>query len=354
MSGFCFTPSTPATIVSMQIQTDVILAPFTMFQIGGAAHYFVAAKTDADVADALSFAREKNISHFVLGGGSNILVSDQGFPGLVIHMQNDEVFWNKDDTLVVAGAGASWDAVVSEVVAKHCYGLENLSGIPGSVGGAAGGNIGAYGSEVKETLEWVEVFDTTSLSVVRLSSALCRMGYRDTLFKQREGRHLVILRVAFRLSKQGVLDRGYKDIAEYEKHHGEIVSLSAMRAAVLDIRRKKFPADGSIGTAGSFFKNPVVSRAHAALFLKKFPDAPNFPQQGGTVKLSAAWIIDHVLHMRDVREKNVGTWESQALVLVNYGGARADEVMQFAQIIIDKAKNETDVVLAPEVIAIGA
>ena len=337
----------------MEIQEHVPLAPLTMFRIGGAARYFASIVTLDDARAATVYATSHSLPVFVLGGGSNILMSDNGFPGVVMHMKGSAIAWSDDDTLVVASAGASWDKLVDESVARERFGLENLSGIPGSVGGAVGGNIGAYGSEVSETLEWVEVFDMETMAAKRLSALECRLGYRESLFKQAEGENLVILHVAFRLKKGGELDRGYKDIAQYEKQEGEIATLKGMRAAVLSIRRNKFPSGGSIGTAGSFFKNPVVESSAAKKFLERFPASPNFPQSDGSVKLSAAWIIDNVLQLRGVREGNVGTWESQALVLVNYGSASSAEVKHFAQMIIDRAKKETHITLTPEVIIVN-
>lgn len=342
-----------ATMDGMNINEHVVLAPYTMFQVGGAARYFVEVTSDDEVKEAIVFAREKKIPHFILGGGSNILVSDEGFSGVVIQMTSSSVLWSADDREVTADAGVSWDALVAESVAHHCFGLENLSGIPGSVGGAVVGNIGAYGSEVNKTLAWVEALDTKTMSVVRIENAECRYGYRDSIFKHEEGKHFIVLRAAFLLGKEGVLDHEYKDVESYEKQKGAIATLKEMRTAILEIRGSKFPSDGSIGTAGSFFKNPVVDSVHAAAFLSRFPDAPNFPQEDGTVKLSAAWIIDHVLHLRGARVGQVGTWESQALVLVNYGGASAAEIKNFAQTIINNAKKETQVVLSPEVVSVG-
>ncbi len=337
----------------MEIQEHVSLAPHTMFHIGGLARYYCTAKSDEDVIKAVRFATAHHMPYFVLGGGSNILVSDHGFSGIVIHMKSHEIIWSDDGTLVVADAGVSWDKLVEASVERSLYGIENLSGIPGSVGGAAGGNIGAYGSEVSSTLDWVEALDTVTGEIRRFMNKECELGYRESIFKSEKGKHLIILRAAFRLSRMGVLDRKYKDVAEYEKDTGEVVSLREMRRAILTIRARKFPGDGSIGTAGSFFKNPVVTGEEADAFLERFPGAPNFPQDDGRVKLSAAWIIDHVLELRGVREGNVGTWSSQALVLVNYGGATETEMKDFARMIIERAKKETDITLAPEVIFVG-
>jgi UDP-N-acetylmuramate dehydrogenase len=337
----------------MEIQEHVPLAPYTMFHIGGVARYYCIAKHDEDVIEAVRFAVAHHVPYFVLGGGSNILVSDRGFSGIVIHMKSDKMVWNEDGSLVTSDAGVSWDKLVEASVERSLYGIENLSGIPGSVGGAAGGNIGAYGSEVSSTLEWVDALDIKTGGIRRITNKECELGYRDSIFKSEKGKHLIILRAAFRLSPEGTLDRKYKDVAEYEKDTGEVATLREMRSAILAIRARKFPGDGSIGTAGSFFKNPVVTDEEANAFLKRFLSAPNFPQDDGRVKLSAAWIIDHVLNLRGVRERNVGTWPSQALVLVNYGGASGTEMKDFARMIIERAKKETGITLAPEVIFVG-
>jgi UDP-N-acetylmuramate dehydrogenase len=187
----------------MEINEHVPLAPYTMFNIGGEARYYIATLTDDDVHSAVMFAKAQRIPYFVLGGGSNILIADSGFDGVVIHMKNDGCSWSDDDTLLVAGSGMSWDALVETSVAHLRYGIENLSGIPGTVGGAASGNIGAYGSEVKETLEWVEVLDTDTMLASRMPSDACALGYRSSIFKQRKGKHLIILRAAFRLRVSG-------------------------------------------------------------------------------------------------------------------------------------------------------
>lgn len=337
----------------MKIIEHIPLRNLTMFKTGGYAKYFIDATTDADVECAVAFAKEKQIPFFVLGGGSNILMSDRGFDGMVIHMKSNATFWSEDDTLVVADAGVWWDALVGVSTERDRYGIENLSGIPGSVGGGAGGNIGAYGSEIHTSIEWIEALDTNTETLIRLHHDACMFGYRESIFKREEGKHLIILRVALRLGTSGVLKKEYKDIALYEKTQGEITTLQALRTAVLDIRAKKFPSDSSIGTAGSFFKNPIVSQTIAENFSLRYPEAPIFAEVDGRVKLSAAWIIDHVLHMRGVRVSDVGTWSEQALVLVNYGDATADDVARFAKKIILQAYEATNITLSPEVIYVG-
>lgn len=337
----------------MKITEHIPLSRLTMFKTGGNARYFIEATSDADVLSAISFAKEKSVPYFVLGGGSNILMSDKGFEGIVIHMKSNNVQWSEDDTLVIGDAGVWWDTLVGESVTRSRYGIENLSGIPGTLGGGAGGNIGAYGSEIHTSVEWIEALDTNTGALVRIPHDACMFGYRESVFKRVEGKHFIILRVALRLGVQGVLKKDYKDIALYESTNGVITTLQALRTAVLDIRAKKFPGDGSIGTAGSFFKNPIVASSIAEDFKVRFPDAPAFPEADGRVKLSAAWIIDHVLHMRGVRDGNVGTWSEQALVLVNFGDATAEEVTQFAKKIISNAFDATNIILSPEVIYVG-
>jgi UDP-N-acetylmuramate dehydrogenase len=333
---------------------QIPLAPLTMFQIGGAAKYFIEAHTDEEVLEGVCFAAVQHTPYFILGGGSNILVADSGWDGLVIQMRTENITWQDNDTLLILDAGVSWDSAVEASVLKERGGLENLSGIPGSVGGAVAGNIGAYGSEVKKTIVWVEALDVAQQIVVRLNANDCKFGYRDSIFKHEAGKQLIILRAAFQLRHEAPLDKAYKDIASYEAEESPIETLTAMRSAVLAIRGRKFPKGGVVGTAGSYFKNPVVTIAFAEEFKKRFPEAPMFADASGMMKLSAAWIIDHVLNMRGVRDGQVGTWEGQALVLVNYGGAKASDVMQFAKTIITRALTETGVTLVPEVIFIGA
>ena len=337
----------------MRIQENISLKEFTKFRIGGMARYYVAAKEPEDVRDAVVFAKEHSLEYVILAGGSNVLVSDSGFDGVVIHIQLYNMYWQEDEAILIADAGVSWDTVVEESVKKNFFGLENLSGIPGSVGGATVGNIGAYGCEVKDTITWVEAFDPETMSLVRLMQSECHFAYRHSIFKEQKKKELIVLRVAFQLESEGALIRDYKDVAKYEEEAGEITTLIEMRTAILAIRAVKFPKDNSVGTAGSYFKNPVVTAEFAKEFSLRYPNAPIHTTDDGMKKLSAAWIIDHVLHLRGSRDGDVGTWESQALVLINYGDAQAKDISLFAKNIIDACYKETGVILTPEVVTIG-
>lgn len=339
----------------MTIREHVLLAPYTTFKIGGPARYFAEVTRDEEVRDAVVFAHSHNLPLFVLGGGSNVLISDQGFPGLVIAMRNTDITWIPDDACVhvVSAAGVEWDQFVSECVSHGYFGLENLSAIPGSVGASVVQNIGAYGVEVASVVEWVEVYDFAIDSVRRIESNALTFGYRNSIFKSEHEKELVVLRVSFRLNPHGVLARNYKDIAEYDRNVKHIETLSDMREAIISVRSKKFPDLAEHGTAGSFFKNPIVERAIAERFIAEYPEAPHYDMGEGKTKLSAAWIIDHVLAMRGVHEGHVSTWDAQALVVVSDLHASAKDISQFTSRIIDTCYAKTKIILEPEVVFVG-
>ncbi len=331
------------------------LAQYTTLKIGGPARYFAEPKEDGEVREAIAFAQEKQLPVFVLGGGSNVLIADQGFAGLVLHIANKEIIWmtEGETTLAVSDAGVAWDFFVSECVRHGLWGVEALSGIPGTIGGGLVQNVGAYGNEIARCVEWVEVYDPHTGEVRRLMRDECLFAYRDSVFKQQKGKHLIILRGAFRMSSTGIPNLNYKDLIEYDKNEATIATLADVRKAILTIRGRKFPDLAAIGTAGSFFKNPIVSNAVCDVFLKHYPEAPHYSVDEAHSKLSAAWIIDHVLHLRGVRDGHVGTWEEQALVLITERNATANEVARFAARIIDACREETNILLEPEVIYVG-
>ncbi len=336
----------------MTIREHVPLAPLTTFKVGGAARYFAEVADASEVAELFHFAQEQALSVFVLGGGSNILVDDLGYMGLVLKMNIQGISFSKDgdDRLCAVGAGVSWDALVARSVEEECWGVENLSLIWGTVGGAVVQNIGAYGCEVKEVVEWVEVYDPAQTCVRTLTNTECAFGYRDSVFKH-EGAGLVIMRVGLRFKKHSTSNIFYKDLAAYFLERGIIApTIHEVRRAVINIRTAKFPALATVGTAGSFFKNPVVTKAVGGAFLARFPLATHYDIGSGLMKLSAAWIIDHVLHMKGVRVGNVGCFSAQALVIVNYKDATSEEIKNFVRDIQKKCFEETRITLEHEVI----
>ncbi len=324
----------------MNIQENAPLSALTTFGLGGAARFLIEAQQVSELLQALTFAKEKNLKTLVLGGGSNLLVGANGFDGLVIKIDIGGIV--REGELLVAGAGESWDALVARAVEEGLWGIENLSGIPGTVGAAPVQNIGAYGAEVKDTLAWVEAFDTQSGTLVRLKNSECNFGYRTSRFKQETGR-FVIVRAAFQLQKDGTPNASYKDLADAVR-----LNLTEVRDKVLAIRAGKFPDLQKEGTAGSFFLNPVVSAEKAAELIARYPQLPHFPAEGG-IKVSLAWLLDKVLHIKGMSVGGARLFENQPLVVVAAHGSTSEEVRELVQKVSALAKKELGITLEPEV-----
>ncbi len=283
------------------------------------------------------------------------MFADGGFDGVVLRVEIPDIDIKEDHASVVAvvGAGVLWDTFVEDAVSRGFSGVENLSGIPGSVGASPIQNIGAYGKEVASSIEWVEAFDRVTKKTRRIDPTDCGFGYRDSFFKSPMGSSLIVTRVAFRLSKKMTPMIGYADLKAHFASWKEEPSLRDVRGAVLAIRAKKFPPLDLLGTAGSFFKNPVVSVAKAQSLQTTFPDLPVFPVATGEAKVSAAWLIDRVANMKGERVGKARAFEQQALVIVTESGATSHDVITLAKKISDEVKKKTDVILEPEVRFIG-
>jgi UDP-N-acetylmuramate dehydrogenase len=272
----------------MNLRRDVILAPFTTLGVGGPARFFAEARTEADVPVAVEFAAREGIPLFVLGGGSNLLVADTGFPGVVLWMGIAGVCEASagEETQVEAGAGEAWDALVDRCVERGLAGVECLSGIPGTVGGTPVQNVGAYGQEVSAVIRTVRVIDRASGAARDLPASECDFGYRSSVFNTTEAERYIVMRVAFALTPGGPPHVGYRDLMERFPTSGATPSLREVRAAVREIRRAKgmllVPGDPDSCSAGSFFKNPVVSDAeYARLDDLAGPDLPRYPAPEG-------------------------------------------------------------------------
>ncbi|MDO8571180.1 MAG: UDP-N-acetylmuramate dehydrogenase [bacterium] len=341
----------------MPPQKKVLLSSHTTMRVGGPAHFFSEIHDDKELPELLSFAREHKLPVFFLGEGSNILIGDKGFQGLVLKLATKGISFSDsspNEVVVLAEAGENWDHLVEETVRRGLHGLENLSAIPGSVGAAPVQNIGAYGAEVKETVAFVEVFDTKTGEIRKLSNSECCFDYRDSIFKHDEGKHLVVLRVGFLLKKDAPLKTHYKDVAEYMKAHDiKNPTLEDMRAIVRDIRRKKLPDWGKVGTVGSFFKNPVISKEQYQSLLERFPEMPGIESPGDKIKIPLAWVIDTVCGFKGMRRGGIGIHERQALVVVNYDGGTAAEIRALADEIIASVFEKTGLRIEPEVSYIG-
>jgi len=336
-------------------QENIDLYPYTYMKTGGTARYFFTVKSIAELQEAILFAKGNNLSWFVLGGGSNVLISDKGFNGVVIKNEITGVSYAEKNggVEVIAGAGENWDDLVADTVEKGLYGLENLSLIPGSVGAAPVQNIGAYGAEIKEVITWVEVFDTRLCAVKIFSPVECQFSYRSSVFKK-DTNPYIVTRVCMQLNTNGTVRTSYPDVQTFFKERAITdPALPDVRNAVVFIRTEKLPPKG-VGTAGSFFQNPIVSIEQKDALVRVYSDMEWFPYSDTHVKLAAGWLIEHLSVGKGYLNVCVGTHKNQALVLVNFGEQNAQEVYDFARRIQSDVKERTYITLLYEVNMIGA
>ncbi len=342
---------------SVEIKENVRLAPLTTLQVGGNARYFVTAETENAVINALVFAEEKGLPVFILGGGSNVLIADAGFEGLVINIALSGVseFEEKDGTrYVTAQAGEDWDGFVASCVVNDLAGVECLSGIPGFVGGTPVQNVGAYGQEVAESIVSVRCYDRQQKKLVTLTNADCVFSYRKSIFNSTHRDCYVVLSVTFAMRKGGEPKVIYKDLTE---HFGDRrPSLTEIREAVLNIRRSKSmvidPGDPNSRSAGSFFKNPIVSCEKLAALQAEIGNVPNFPF-GDAVKIPAAWLIERAGLNKGFALGNAGISSHHTLAIINRGGASAGDILELKDKIQSTVADKFGISLDPEPVFVG-
>lgn len=317
------------------IEQNKALKPYNTFRISAKAARFTEVVTEDDLK-VLYQQGEFNKPFLILGGGSNILFT-KDFEGLIIKMSIPGISAEVKDgsVLVTAGAGIVWNDLVSYCVSKGYAGLENMSLIPGTVGASPVQNIGAYGTELKDVFESCTAFEISTAKVLRFTLADCRFGYRDSVFKHHLKGKYIITSVTVRLSTSTILNTQYGTIRE------ELIKRNITRPTIADISRivseirvSKLPDPSTIGNAGSFFKNPVVSKETAAGLMERFPDIIHFPAPDHKIKLAAGWLIEQC-GFKGITYGQTGTWKNQALVLVNQGQATGQEVYSFSERIID-------------------
>ena len=337
----------------MRFLPDVPLAPYTTFRIGGKADFFAEVSNLQELQEAYRWAAARPLPVFLLGGGSNTLVSDEGWRGLVIKMGMGGISFEQRDglSIVRAGAGVSWDELVASAVERGFWGLENLSGIPGSVGGAVVQNIGAYGAAVSEVLESAEVFNVADGEVRSFTRRDCAFDYRSSFFK-RDGGMNVVLSATFRLSSEPQPNVSYKDLAS--RFVGVSPTLAHIREAVFAIRQDKFPDLSKEGTAGSFFKNPILPKKEALALQVAYPGMPlfNMPETSG-VKVPIAWFLDYrhgVMDMRALRVGGARLFEKQVLVVAADFGSRAEDVFALSEEVMRRVKEVCGITLEREVV----
>lgn len=338
----------------------VPLAAFTTLGVGGPARYFIELASESDLAPALAFAEQKRLPVFILGGGSNLLVSDTGFPGLVIHIALRGVSSQPagNHTIITAAAGENWDAIVSAAVSDRLSGIECMSGIPGSAGGTPVQNVGAYGQEVSQTITRVRAFDRVENRMVELPASECAFSYRSSIFNTSLQNRFIILSVDFRLHCDGEPTIVYPDLRRIFESGKAKPTLTDVRKAVLNIRAAKGmlidQSDDDSRSAGSFFRNPVVERTFFERIASEFSESvPGFTLDDGKVKIPAAWLIEKAGFRRGDTRGRAAISRKHSLALVNRGGATAHEVVAFASEIIERVRQRFGIVLVPEPVMIG-
>ncbi len=333
----------------MKIQENISLARYTTFKIGGLAKYFVVVKTVSDLIKAVNFAKQNSLPLFILGGGSNLLVSDNGFLGLVVKMEIKGIDFieRKNETDIIAGAGEVWDNLVKKTVEKNLIGLENLSLIPGTVGASVVQNIGAFGTEIKDVVLEVEALDKKSLTIKKINNLQCNFGYRESLFKKTQGKNLIVTKVIYRLKKNNKLNYNYYEIEN--KLKGKNITVKNVRSTIIQIRKERYPFSKKIGSAGCFFKNPIISQTKFRKVKKLYPKMPYYMANNNNIKIPIAWFIEE-FGWKGYCESNVGVYKKHSLILVNYGKGTSREIKKIANKISKDIFLKTNLNILPEVV----
>jgi UDP-N-acetylmuramate dehydrogenase len=351
--------------MTLEIQEQVPLAPYTTLRIGGPARYFAAVTSDEELRTAVGFARERGLPVFVLGGGSNLLVTDEGFPGLVIHtvLRGEAEFRSEAGAVRIrAAAGMEWDELVRLTCTKGISGMECLAGIPGRVGGSPIQNIGAYGQEVGSSIVGVRALDQNGMEFVTLDREACRFGYRSSVFNTTERGRYLVTGVEFSLDRAARPKLEYADLKRHFAAWTTEPSPMDVYKAVREIRDSKgmllVEGEPDCRSAGSFFKNPVVEESvltKIGAVLEIATDAiPHWPAEAGRVKLAAAWLLDQAGFHKGFVMGRVGISSRHTLALINRGHARYADIAALRDAIQSKVQERFGVGLEQEPVVVGA
>ncbi|ABF40880.1 UDP-N-acetylmuramate dehydrogenase [Candidatus Koribacter versatilis Ellin345] len=348
------------------LKEQVPLAPFTTLGVGGRANLFAEVTTEQEAREVVEYAKFNDYPLFVLGGGSNVVISDLGWPGIVMHVKIKGISQHREDEHVVyeAGAGEDWDTLVATTVAQNYGGLECMSGIPGSVGGTPVQNVGAYGQEVSDTIYRVTVVDRETAKIRNLTNTECGFTYRSSIFNTTQRDRYVVLKVGFSLQWGAAPKLEYADLKAYFDERSTTMpkpTLSDVREAVREIRRAKsmvlVEGDPNAKSVGSFFKNPVVPMDR---FLKldgemqaRGLQMPSYPADEGYKKLSAAWLVEKAGFHKGYVHGNVGISTKHSLAIINRGEAKASEIQGFMGVIRDTVATRFGLDLVPEPVFVG-
>jgi UDP-N-acetylmuramate dehydrogenase len=347
----------------MNLQEDIPLAPLTTLQVGGVARYFVEATHETEVREAVDWAGLREYPMFILGGGSNLVISDTGWPGLVLkigilgieeHIQQGQVRFN-------VGAGEDWDRFVAHAVARNCAGVECMSGVPGSVGGTPVQNVGAYGQEAGDTICSVLALDIEDMQTREMPAAECGFSYRTSIFNGTHKGRYIILRVSYELTPGGAPSIRYADLQRYFAGWAQPPSLAQTRDAVRTIRAGKAmlitAGDEDCRSAGSFFKNPVLSESEYQNLVSEAASRglqiPSYPMVSSQKKVSAAWLVEHSGFAKGFNLGRVAISRKHALAIVNRGGATAADIFELKCMIEQRVREQWGLQLMPEPVFVG-
>jgi UDP-N-acetylmuramate dehydrogenase len=353
----------------MLLEENKPLAPFTTFGIGGPARWFVEAGSEADVVEAANWARDRAQPLFVLGGGSNLLVADAGFQGLMLHIGLSGIAADSKHSgqrIYQVAAGEDWERFVQRAVEDSCAGVECLAGIPGTVGGTPVQNVGAYGQEVDSAIERVRAFDLEERAFVEFLNHECGFSYRRSRFNTVDRGRYIVTRVDYRLTPGGAPTIRYADLKKAlaaRQSEGSELSLAEVAAGVREIRQSKgmllVEGDPDCRSAGSFFKNPVVTEEqYAEIASASLKPPPRFPagagpEHLGLVKVPAAWLIEQAGFSKGQALGKAGLSSRHTLALINRGGATAHEVLALGSQITEAVHTRFHVTLEMEPVMVG-
>ena len=345
----------------MQVLEQVPLAPMTTLKVGGPARYFATATSAGDVRQAVDWAKSRQQPLFVLGGGSNLVIADSGFPGLVLRIAIGGIERHEENGKQVfeAGAGVEWDALVAHSVAAECAGLECMSGIPGTVGGTPVQNVGAYGQDVSQTITEVQALDLRDGQLCSLCNEACGFAYRSSLFNTGERGRFIILKVEYALQAGGGPTLEYRDLKSwFAPTSSGRPALRDVREAVRKIRLSKamliVEGDEDSRSAGSFFKNPALDSAeYERVAGLSGGTLPSYPAPAQRYKIPAAWLVENAGFHKGYTRGHVGISRKHALAIVNRGGASAAEIVALKGDIERAVFDKFGVTLSPEPVFVG-
>lgn len=332
----------------MQMQNNIPMSMLTTMRLGGPAEFCVEVNSHDDLVEAISFAKQKDLKLIAVGAGSNLIVGDSGFKGLVILNRIKEFTVLPDGTSIKIGAGENWDSVVGKVTNLGLSGIEALSAIPGTAGATPVQNVGAYGQEISQTFVELEAYDLKTDKFVVLSKKDCGFSYRNSIFKPMKGRRYIICSITLKLNKQQMQPPFYPRLQQYlDKNNIKDFSPQNIRKAITEIRRNILPDPKIVANTGSFFKNPVIPEEDAEQILAKFPDAPHWPMPDSQVKFAAGWLLEQA-GLKGYSSHGMTTFEHNALVFVNQNAKSYDDLQKFQNEVVKKVQQKFGLILEQE------